>query len=71
MPPVVECLSCGKTRRPVADTLQRVHLDDCCARCGYVGWALSEELSESTRRTLRERPLLRRRMLTVARAQGK
>ena len=28
-----------------------------CPRCGYLGWARAGELSENTRRLLRERPL--------------
>jgi hypothetical protein len=39
---------------------------DSCPRCGYVGWADTDELNESTRRLLRDRPLTRRRLLTVA-----
>lgn len=31
-----------------------------CPRCGYVGWAYSDELSEDERRTLRDVPLERR-----------
>jgi hypothetical protein len=65
MPSTVECLSCGQTREPVPDLMHRVHMDDCCPRCGYVGWAPSGELNESTRRALRERPLRRRRLVSV------
>jgi hypothetical protein len=66
MPTTVECLGCGQTRKPVGHTLQRVHMDDYCPRCGYVGWARSDELSESTRQALRERPLRRRRLVSVS-----
>ena len=66
MPTTVECLGCGHTRKPVGDTLQRVHMDDYCPRCGYVGWAPSDELSESTRQALRERSLLRRRLVPAS-----
>ncbi len=31
-----------------------------CPRCGYVGWAPSVELTEGTRRGLRERPVEQR-----------
>jgi hypothetical protein len=31
-----------------------------CHRCGYVGWASSEELNAVSRQLLRERPLARR-----------
>jgi hypothetical protein len=33
-----------------------------CARCGYVGWASVEDLTERDRRALRARPLERRRL---------
>jgi hypothetical protein len=33
-----------------------------CPRCGYVGWAPVNALSERDRRALRERPLERRRL---------
>jgi hypothetical protein len=51
----VECLNCGKTRRVV-------DLSGECARCGYVGWADAESLTETLRRALRERPVERRRL---------
>ena len=53
----VECLNCGKARHP--DTGAFV---DECPRCGYVGWAESESLTETLRRLLRDRPLERRRL---------
>jgi hypothetical protein len=28
-----------------------------CPRCGYVGWAQPDDLSEQSRRALRDRPL--------------
>ncbi|HKF13888.1 MAG TPA: hypothetical protein VKB13_01530 [Gaiellaceae bacterium] len=60
----VECLSCG-ARRVVAAT-DRHHADPGeCHRCGYVGWAASEDLTAALRRQLRERPLKRRRLRTV------
>ena len=53
----VECLNCGKTRRIYGgDSIGE------CARCGYVGWAESESLSETLRRLLRDRPVERRRL---------
>lgn len=51
----VECLNCGKTRR-VADATGE------CVRCGYVGWADTESLTETLRRALRERPPQRRKL---------
>ncbi|HET7045552.1 MAG TPA: hypothetical protein VFI37_11935 [Gaiellaceae bacterium] len=64
--PLVECLNCGETRQARRDDLHRIHLGDCCPRCGYVGWASATDLNETTRRALRDRPLARRRQLTVA-----
>ncbi len=54
----VECLNCGQ-RRALYEAERRPGLDEC-PRCGYVGWAPSAELSERTRRLLRERPVDRR-----------
>ena len=51
----VECLNCGKARR-VGDTAGE------CARCGYVGWAETDSLTETLRRALRERPPERRKL---------
>ena len=54
----VECLSCGARRVVVGG---RRHGDPGeCHRCGYVGWAASEELTADARRRLREHPLARR-----------
>ena len=61
---VVECLHCGSQRivQPAA------HDAGECPRCGYVGWAPAAELSEHTRRALRERPLESRRLRSVSAA---
>jgi hypothetical protein len=59
----VECLNCGH-RRAVREDERRSALDEC-SRCHYVGWASSAELSERTRRLLRERPVGRRRLRVV------
>jgi hypothetical protein len=59
----VECLSCGY-RRAVRAYGRPSALDEC-PQCRYVGWASSAELSEQTRRLLRERPLDRRRLHAV------
>jgi hypothetical protein len=64
--PIVECLNCGETRETRRDSARLVLTGDSCPRCGYVGWAGTDELNESTRRLLRDRPLTRRRLLTVA-----
>lgn len=50
---VVECLCCGSQR--LIQAAAQDHGD--CPRCGYVGWAPASELSEHTRRALRERPV--------------
>jgi Zn ribbon nucleic-acid-binding protein len=60
---VVECLRCGSQRLTQAEA----HDHGDCMRCGYVGWAPAAELSEHTRRALRDRPLeLRRIGITAA-----
>jgi hypothetical protein len=41
------------------------HPDDC-PRCGYVGWAEAETLTESLRRALRETRLEQRRRTPIA-----
>ena len=59
----IECLSCGETRTVGAP---ESHVRDECPRCGYLGWAESESLTETLRRRLRERPLELRRLPRVA-----
>ena len=59
----IECLSCGDRRMAAGDV---AHLDAGeCPRCGYVGWAHVEDLTELARRLIRERPLERRRLRIV------
>jgi len=58
---LVECLSCGETRR-VVEPSGRPHWLDECGRCGYVGWAETESLNETLRRALRETTLEQRRV---------
>jgi len=61
----VECLSCGCTR-VVHRTVFR-HFDAPeYLRCGYLGWAPVQTLTESERRGLRTRPVERRRLSAVA-----
>ncbi len=55
---VVECLHCGSQR--LIQAADHDHGD--CPRCGYVGWAPAAELSEHTRRALRDRPVESRRV---------
>ena len=55
----VECLHCGETR--VLHQAPRRHLDAGeCPRCTYVGWVTSDDVTEGTRKALRDRPLGRR-----------
>ncbi len=57
----VECLRCGKQH--LLARAERGYLQHGeCPRCGYVGWATTEELDERLRRLLRERPVDRRRL---------
>jgi hypothetical protein len=58
MPPVpvtVECLSCGCVRA-VGDDGHTL-ATGACQRCGYVGWAHVADLTEDTRRELRDVPV--------------
>jgi hypothetical protein len=54
---IIECLQCGKTRtsggRPE------------CPRCGYLGWAEPDALTERVRKVLRSRPPELRRIRPV------
>jgi hypothetical protein len=50
---MVECLNCGE---------QRERPEHECPRCEYVGWAHAEDLTESLRKRLRDRPLSDRRL---------
>jgi ribosomal protein S27AE len=58
---LVECLSCGATRRLRADAARRLRPDEC-GRCGYVGWAEAESVTEALRRALRETAVEGRRL---------
>jgi DNA-directed RNA polymerase subunit RPC12/RpoP len=57
---VVECLRCGSQRKLSPDPLREANVD--CPRCGYVGWAPVEALSDDERRAMHARPLERRRL---------
>jgi hypothetical protein len=57
----VECLSCGARRIVVGGNMHHVDAGEC-HRCGYVGWASSDDLTHSARRQLRDRPVERRRL---------
>jgi hypothetical protein len=57
----VECLNCGATRR-ISAAPSRPSEPNECQRCGYVGWAETDSLTETLRRALRESPLARRRV---------
>jgi hypothetical protein len=58
----VECLRCGAFRSVGKDGRDRVDAGEC-PRCTYVGWALSVELDEPTRRKIRRLPPARRARL--------
>jgi hypothetical protein len=59
----IECLSCGARRNASGDER---HLEPGeCHRCGYVGWARAEDLTDVARRLIRERPLERRSLRVV------
>ena len=60
----IECLRCGQARK-LASATHHLECDEC-PRCGYLGWAPSLELTEPTRRLLRERPVESRRLRAVA-----
>ena len=51
----VECLRCGTFRTVERERTQGLDPGEC-AKCGYLGWALVADLSESVRKNLRERP---------------
>jgi len=57
----VECLRCGTTRQQAPISLAG-HTELECPRCGYLGWAPVQALTESDRRAFRRRPPERRRL---------
>ena len=57
---LAECLCCGKVR-------EHERADEC-PRCGYVGWAPVQLLTEPERKLVRERPPERRKLRAVAAA---
>ncbi len=59
----VECLRCGALRE-VEHESGRLEPGEC-SRCGYVGWAMSIDLTEALRRKIRDIPLNRRARLLV------
>jgi len=59
---LVECLNCGAVRRAAATISRPVNADEC-GRCGYVGWAETETLTETLRRALREHTVEQRRRI--------
>jgi predicted RNA-binding Zn-ribbon protein involved in translation (DUF1610 family) len=61
----LECLQCGEVREASIGPRKQLKAGEC-TRCGYLGWARSEDLSELVRRALRERPVPRRRLRAVA-----
>jgi hypothetical protein len=65
MTQTVECLRCGAHHRLGRPPLRHV-FDSECPRCGYLGWAKVDDLSESSRRGLRDRPVEIRKLRIVA-----
>jgi hypothetical protein len=61
----VECLRCGEHHRLGRSPFRHV-VDSECPRCGYLGWAQVKDLSESSRRGLRDRPVELRKLRVVA-----
>ena len=57
----LECLACGARRSATADTHSHLATGEC-PRCGYVGWASASDLSEFTRKALRDQPVELRRL---------
>lgn len=66
---LVECLRCGLVRE-VEDPAGHALGVGECPRCGYVGWAPSDELTEDERRALRDVPVELRRAIRLARIRG-
>ena len=60
----VECLRCGE-RHQLFRTMRHVQQSEC-PRCGYLGWAGVTDLTEPSRRALRDRPVELRRLRIVA-----
>jgi hypothetical protein len=60
-PFAIECLRCGHTRAFLPAPTRSTD-EEQCPRCGYAGWAYSTELSENTRRRLRDVPVELRRL---------
>ena len=58
----VECLRCGHSREFTPGP-RRNKEAGVCPRCEYVGWAYSSDLTERTRKLVREFPLERRLFL--------
>jgi len=64
---LIECLCCGQ-QRPYTTGPGRHQESGECPRCRYVGWAFVEDVSESLRRVLRDRPPEYRTLRTVYQA---
>jgi uncharacterized protein (DUF2461 family) len=60
----VECLACGDVRAVIVPAGGHLNPGEC-ARCGYLGWAPSDELTEPMRRSIREAPLEHRATLSA------
>ena len=62
---LVECLNCGAPRSLTRNPFRPGQADEC-RRCGYVGWAEAETLTEALRRAFREKTLEQRRTPLVS-----
>ena len=60
----VECLRCGEQHHLHDRPGGRLQSGEC-PRCGYVGWALAELMTERARGALRDRPLELRLLYAV------
>ncbi len=61
----VECLRCGERHQLLRSPVRYIQESEC-PRCGYLGWAGVSDLTELSRRALRDRPVELRRLRVVA-----
>ncbi len=61
----VECLRCGTSRIARRSVFNRFETPECPA-CGYLGWAPVRKTAETGGRGPRRRPIVERRLTSVA-----
>ena len=61
---LVECLNCGAPRK-ISALPSRPGVLHECRRCGYVGWAETDSLTETLRSALRNCALEQRRRVVA------